>query len=226
MISILLSDDHQILRQGVRALLDGEDDFEVVGEAADGRETLDAVDRLHPDILILDLSLPGLHGLEVTRRVAKQAATTQVVILSMHADEGHVAKALQNGAKGYVLKGRDIEELARAVRQVAAGRYYLSPPLSQVAIRVYAERASDRAPDPYDLLTSREKEVLQLVAEGATNAAIAEQLFVSRRTVESHRASFMRKLGLRSQAELVRFAIAQRLVLLEPDPNTWTPPAV
>lgn len=208
-IRILLADDHHLVRQGFRSLLEDVENLELVGECEDGRQVLQAVERLEPDVLLLDLMMPGLNGIEVARQVSK---TTNVLVLSMHADETYVLKSLQYGALGYVLKTCKKAELVHAIHEVAAGRRYLSGPLSDRAVEAYAESAPSRDSDVYETLTTREREVLQLAAEGYGNKEIAARLFVSHRTVETHRANFMRKLNLSSQADVIRFAL-QRGIL-------------
>lgn len=210
--TIVLADDHQIVRQGLRALLEAEPDFSIVGEAGDGLEAVRLVERLTPHVLVLDLMMPGLSGLEVTRDVCRRLPKTRVVILSMHASEGHVLEALRNGAGGYVLKNASATDLVQAVRTVAAGRRYLSPPLSDTLIEAYRQKAQSTPLDPYETLTTRERQVLHLAAEGRPNPDIATRLFVSPRTVETHRANLMRKLGLRSQTDLVRYALRRGIV--------------
>jgi DNA-binding NarL/FixJ family response regulator len=212
MITIVLADDHHVVRQGLRALLESEPDFRIVGEASDGLETVRLIDRLRPRILIVDLVMPGLDGLEITRQVTRHTRETRVVVLSMHAGEPYVLKALRNGALGYVLKDSTAGELVAAIREVAAGRRYLSRPLSSHVLDVYARRAQETPPDDYDRLTTREREVLHLVAEGHTSAGAAARLGISPRTVESHRASLMQKLDLRTQADLIRFVLQRGLV--------------
>jgi DNA-binding NarL/FixJ family response regulator len=212
MISIVLADDHPIVRQGLRALLQAEPDFRIVGEAGDGLEAAQLVERLQPDVLVLDLMMPGLDGLAVTRQVSQRAPHTRVVILSMYANEAYVLEALRAGAVAYVLKASNSAELVRAVHEVTAGRRYLSPPLSERAIEAYLEKAEAAALDPYETLTAREREVLHLAAEGRTNAEIARRLTISPRTVEMHRSSLMRKLGLRSQADLIRYALRRGII--------------
>jgi two-component system, NarL family, response regulator NreC len=206
-ISVLLADDHAIVRQGLRAALQTVPDLCLVGEAADGQEVLRLVDRRKPDVLVLDLMLKGLNGLEVARQVPRRSPRTRVVILSMHADPAYVVEGLRAGATAYVVKDAGVDELVRAVREAAGGRRYLSPPLSESALGAYARRAGAAPADPYETLTAREREVLQLTAEGHSGGAIAERLFISPRTVESHRANVMRKLGLRNQKEVVRYAL-------------------
>jgi len=199
----------------MRALLEAEPDFRLVGEAGDGLETVQLVERLRPDVLVLDLMMPGLNGLEVTRQVGKRSPQTQVVILSMHANEAYVLEALRNGAVGYVLKDASVTELVQAVREVTAGRRYLSPPLSERAIDAYVGRAKEATLDRYETLTDREREVLHLVAEGCTNAAIAARLSISPRTAETHRANMMRKLGLHTQTDLIRYALRRGIIPME-----------
>ena len=215
MTTIVLADDHQLVRQGFRALLEAQPDLSVIGEASDGREAIDLVERLKPHVLIVDLRMPGLNGLEVTRRVSQRVPHTRIIILSMHANEAYVLEALRYGADAYVLKDSSAAELVRAVREVIAERYYLSPPLSQRAIEAYLQKAESATSDPYDTLTSREREVFQLAAEGNNNAEIAARLSISPRTAEAHRASIMRKLGLHTQADLIRYALRRGIIALE-----------
>ena len=215
MTTIILADDHAIVRQGLRALLEAEPDLSVVGEAADGLEVVTLVERLNPRVLILDLMMPGLSGLEVTRRVCQRTPQTRVVILSMHASEAYVLEALRNGAAAYVLKEASGAELVHAVREVAAGRRYLSPPLSENAIEVYVQKAKAGPLDPYETLTNREREVFHLAAEGRSNGEIAAKLGISARTVETHRANLMRKLGFHNQTDLVRYALQRGILPAE-----------
>ena len=211
-VRILLADDHQMLRQALRILLEAEADLELIGEAGDGLQALAAVEADEPDVLLLDLMMPGLNGLDVLRQVSRRFPRTKTIMLSMHADESYVLKALQNGAAGYVLKQADVADLLRAVREVMSGRHYLSPPLTERAIEEYVERANSETLDAYDTLTDREREVLQLTAEGHTSAETGALLHISSRTVESHRAHILQKLGLKGQKELVRFAVERGMV--------------
>ncbi len=207
MVTIVLADDHHVVRQGLRSLLEAEPGFKVVGEAGDGLEALRLIESLKPDVLVLDLMMGGMNGLEVTRQVGKRSVKTAVVILSMYGNESYVHEALRSGAKGYILKESTSDELVRAVRQAAIGRRYLSSSLSERAIDAYVDKAEDSSLDPYDTLTTREREVLHLAAQGYTNADIAARLYISRRTVEVHRSNMMVKLGLRSQTDLIRYAL-------------------
>ena len=200
------------MRQGLRLLLTREKDFKLVGEASDGSEAVRLVEDARPDMLILDLMIPRLHGLEVTRRVHQQVPRTRVLILSSHADEPYVVEALRNGASGYVLKDTTASELVRAVREIMAGKRFLSPVLADRALAGYLEKPGGAALDGYETLTSRERAVLQMAAEGSTSAEIAARLFISPRTVETHRSNLMRKLSLKSQTDLVRFAIRKGLI--------------
>ena len=215
-IRILLADDHQVVREGFRALLEAEPDFEIVAETGDGLEALRLAEHQKPHVLVVDLMMPGLNGLEVVRQITQRLPRTHVVVLSMHANEAYVLEALKNGACAYVLKDASAADLVRAVREANHGRRYLSPPLSEPAIDNYIQRTRNSdSLDLYDTLTNREREVLQLGAEGHTNAEIAGRLFISPRTVETHRANVMHKLGLRSQTELVRYALQRGILPIE-----------
>jgi DNA-binding NarL/FixJ family response regulator len=207
--TIVLADDHQIVRQGLQAILKTEAAFRVVGEAANGLDTVRLIARLQPDILLLDLMLPSLNGFEVIRQVGQRSPRTRVMVLSMHANEGYVQEALHAGARAYLLKESGAEELVRAIREVLAGGRFLSPPLSEQALRAYGERTRPAVFDPYETLTPREREVLDLTVEGYTSNRISKKLFISPRTVETHRTNLMRKLGLRNQKELIRYAVAR-----------------
>ena len=215
MTTIVLADDHQLVRQGLRALLEGESDLRVIGEAGNGLEAVRLVERLNPNVLILDLMMPGINGLEVTRQIKKSSFQTGIVILSMYADEAYVLEALGNGASAYVLKDSNASDLVHAVREVAAGRRYLSPPLSDRAIEVYQETAKATVIDKYETLTTREREVLHLSAEGCTSSEIASRLGISARTAETHRTHLMSKLGLHTQVELIRYALRRGIIQLD-----------
>ncbi len=210
--TVVLADDHAIVRQGLRAVLEATSEFAVVGEVADGLQVSEVVERLRPNVLVLDLMMPGLNGLEITRQIRNRCPQTRIVILSMHADEPYVIEALRNGAAGYVLKEASTTEVARAVREVAVGHRYLSQPLSERAIEVYAEKAQGAPLDLYETLTTREREVLQLCAEGYSGTEIATRLGISPRTVDTHRANLMRKLGIQGQTDLVRYALRRGIL--------------
>jgi DNA-binding NarL/FixJ family response regulator len=213
-ITAVLVDDHPIVRQGLRSLLEGESDCRVVGEASDGITALDLIAHLQPDVVVLDVQLPDLHGLEVARRARERAPRTRVIMLSMHANEPYVLDALRYGALGYVLKDAATSDLVAAVRAAMSGRRHLSAPLTERALDAYAQRAQESARplDRYELLTAREREVLQLAAQGLSNAEVGRRLSISPRTAETHRANLLRKLCLQTQTDLVRYAVARGLI--------------
>lgn len=215
MITIVLADDHHVVRQGLRALLKAEADFSVVGEAGDGLEALRLAEQLKPNVLVVDVMMPGLNGLEVCRQLHKHSPATHIVVLSMYSNEAYVLEALGNGASAYVLKDSSSADLVHAVREVAAGRRYLSPPLSDRAIEAYQEKAKAAALDKHETLTTREREVLQLSAEGRTSTEIAARLGISSRTAETHRSNLMHKLGLHTQAELIRYALRRGIISID-----------
>jgi DNA-binding NarL/FixJ family response regulator len=214
-ISIVLADDHALVRQGIRALLAEIPEFRVVGEVGDGVEAMRLIDRLRPAVLVADVTMPGLGGLEVARRVRQQSPQTRVIILSMHADEAYVLEALRHGAAGYVLKGSQAADLIEAIREVTAGRPYLTPPLTRYVVEAYVEKAKGGSLDIYDALTNREREVLHLAAEGYSNTEISARLSISPRTVEAHRGHLMQKLGLRTQTDLVRYALRRGILSMD-----------
>jgi two-component system response regulator NreC len=212
MVTIVLADDHHVVRQSFRLLLGSEADFQVVGEAATGLETIEMVERLSPNVLIVDLMMPELSGVEVARRLKKQFPKLLIVILSMYENQAYVLEALRAGVSAYVLKKSTAEELVYAIRQAIAGHLFLSPPLSKHAIEAYLQRAQETDLDPYVKLTAREREILHLVAEGLTHTEIAARLSISPRTVEMHHGNVMRKLHLRNQTELIRFALKRGIL--------------
>jgi two-component system, NarL family, response regulator NreC len=216
MITVALADDHEIVRHGLRLLLEAQRDLKLVGEAGNGIEALDLVERMKPAVLVADLMMPGLGGADVTREVARRWSHTRVVILSMHDDDAYVRQALQLGAAGYVLKDASAAELIDAIRAAAAGRRYLSPSLEERQHEILLKQIPAAVLDPYETLTNRERQMLHLSAEGLSAAQIAEQLFLSPRTVETHRANLMRKLGVRSQAELIRYALLRGILTSQP----------
>ena len=207
MNTIFLADDHHVMRQGLRSLLETEPDFQVIGEAGDGEETLRLAESLCPDVLVLDMVMPGMSGVEITQRLRQTVPTTAVVILSMFSTEGYVHKALHAGAKAYVLKQATAHELVYAIREAIAGRRYLSRSLSEHAIDVYIKEKMSGDLDPSLALTNREQEVLRMVAEGGTSKQIASKLSISSRTVEFHRHNIMRKLNIHSHHELLRYCL-------------------
>lgn len=214
--SIVLADDHAIVRQGLKALLVNEPGLTVVGEAKDGIEAVDLVDKLRPAVLVVDIMMPGLGGLDVAQRVTRRRSRkTRVVILSMHSDEAYRIKALQNGALAYVRKDAGAAELIQAIHAAASGRHHFNPPLSEQSIEQYRKRAGGSEEAAYETLTPREKEIVHLTAEGLSQRDIAERLFIDRRTVETHRRNLRRKLGVRSQTDLVIWAVKHGLLAVD-----------
>jgi DNA-binding NarL/FixJ family response regulator len=212
MINIILADDHQIVRQGLRAILAAYDDITIVAEAVDGLDALEKVNQFKPDILVQDWVMPHLGGSQLTHEVRLRSPGTQVIILSMHADEIYVSEAFRNGALGYLLKNDSAAELIQAIREVSVGHRYLGSLLSEKAIESYIRNSQSIEVDPYETLTPREREILGLICEGDTGAAVAKKLSLSVRTVEMHRANFMNKLGLHTQIDIIRFAIKRGLI--------------
>ncbi len=207
-IRILLADDHVMVRQGFRMILAAQPDMEIVGEAGNGREALELAEKLQPDVVVMDVAMPELNGIEATRRLAASSPRTRVLALSMYKDSVYVREILRAGARGYLLKDAIDRDLLAAVRAVASGEGYLSPAVSEAVLSDYRRHVSD----PLDLLSSREREVLQLIAEGKTNKDIASALKLSVYTVEAHRGRIMEKLNLHSVGELVRFALRHGLI--------------
>jgi DNA-binding NarL/FixJ family response regulator len=212
-IRIILADDHTIIRSGLRLLLEQQTDFKVVAEASDGREAVAMVALHHPDIAILDIGMPELNGIEATRRIAAENPSTQVVILSMHSDEGYVLRALKAGARAYILKNSAEADLIRAVRSVADGKSFFSPVISKMLLEDYVRQIRDKqVEDSYDLLTPREREVLQLIAEGKTNKEVANILHLSVHTVDAHRGNILQKLNLHGIPELILYAVRKGII--------------
>lgn len=213
MTTIILADDHHLVRKALKILLQAQPDFDVIAEAEDGSEAVELVEKKKPDILLLDLAIPRTHGLDVIRRLCK-SNPTKILVVSMHSADTYVIEAMKSGASGYVLKQSSPADLIKAVRQVCAGKIYLSPTLStrEILASLRTKSHSLQKSDSDSGMTRREKIVLQLAAEGNNNTQIAKLLFLSPRTVESHRASFMRKLNLRSQTEIVRYAIRKNII--------------
>jgi DNA-binding NarL/FixJ family response regulator len=213
-VRVLLADDHSIVRRGMRSLLETEDSVEVVAEAADGLEALRLCEEHHPDLLILDVAMPKLNGIDVAARSQKMDPPPQAIMLSMHLDESYVMRSINAGARGYLLKDATDEDLLPAIRAVAAGKSFFSPAVSGVLAEEYMAQLQARGlTDSYDLLTDREKEVLQLLAEGRSNKEVAALLDVGVSTIETHRANLMQKLNLHSTAEIVLYAVRKRLIV-------------
>lgn len=211
---ILLVDDHAIVRAGLRLLLESQSDLAVVGEAASGREAIRAVKELRPDLVLMDVAMPDLNGLEATRRIKAEHSKVQVLALTMHENEQYFFQMLHAGAAGYVVKGAPPEELIGAIRSVTRGEAYLSPPLTRRLLDDYLGRVKEGQPAA-DPLTDREREILRLIAEGLTSKEVANRLIISPHTVERHRANAMAKLDLHNRAELIRYAIRKGLIDLE-----------
>lgn len=216
-IKILLAEDHTIVRKGIRSLLDEEADIEVVGEAADGHEALEKVERLSPDIVLMDSTMPILNGLEATRQITKRFPQVKVLVLTMHTNEEYVFQFLQAGAVGYLVKQAAPKELISAIEAVYQGDYFLSPAISKTVIEEYVRqvKTTDKD-DPYEQLTDREREVMQLIVEGFSNREIAERLHISLKTAGVHRINLMHKLNIHNLTELTKYAIRKGIISLEP----------
>ena len=213
MIRILLCDDHAVIRRGLRLLLEQQEDFEVVGEASDGREAVNLAEALKPDIAVLDITMPNLNGIEAARQITSKQLGTSIIVLSMHADESFVLRALKAGARGYVLKEAPESELIKAVHVVSEGKSFFSPAVSRMLVEDYVRHLQDKdIEDCYELLTAREREVLQLVAEAKSNKDIAGILNLSLYTVETHRSNIMEKLNLHSVPELILYAVRKGVI--------------
>ncbi len=215
MIKIILADDHQIVRHGLRSLLSAEPDMEVVGEADNGRAVVRLVQEKSPQVVIMDISMPDLNGIEATRQILNESPGIKVIALSMHSDSLFVLNMFKAGASGYLLKDCALEELVKAIRTVLSRKIYLSPGISDIVIKDFVIGWSPPDSSAYSILTTREREVLQLMAEGRNTNQIAESLCVSVKTVEAHRKQLMNKLDIHSVAELTKYAIRQGLTSLE-----------
>jgi len=212
-IRILLADDHNVLREGMRLLLERQPGFEVVGEASDGRETIVLVEDQQPDVVIMDIAMPNLNGIEATRRITERCPRVGVVILSMHHDESYVIRSLKAGARAYILKDALKTELVAAIQAVAQGRSFFSPKVSQILQEDYFQALGRKgSDDTYDLLTDREHEILQLIAEGKTNKEVANLLHLSLHTVDTHRTHILQKLNLHSVPELILYAVRKGII--------------
>ena len=214
-IKIVLADDHQIVRQGLRTLLAAEPDMEIVAEADNGRTVLRLVQELKPQVVIMDISMPDLNGIEATRQIVAESPGVKVIALSMHSDSLFVLNMLKAGASGYLLKDCALEELIKAIRTVVGQKTYLSPGISDIVIKDFVSGWSTTGSSAFSILSAREREVLQLMAEGKSTNQIADNLCVSVKTVEAHRKTIMNKVGIHSIAELTKYAIRQGLTTLE-----------
>ena len=212
-IRVILADDHAVIRSGLRLVLERQPEFKVVGEAADGSEAIALAEQLQPDVAVLDVAMPNLNGIEAARQITAKSAKTAVVILSMHSDEGYVLRALNVGARGYLLKDSPESDLIAAVFAVHAGKAFFSPAISRVLVDDYVRQMRQRGlEDSYELLTAREREVLQLLAEGKSNKDVAARLNLSLYTVETHRSNLMEKLNLHGLPELILYAVRKGII--------------
>jgi DNA-binding NarL/FixJ family response regulator len=209
-ISIFLADDHAMVREGLAALVSSDPSIHVVGQCGDGLKVVEQVRQLKPNVVLLDITMPGLNGLDICRELSKKARGSAVLVLTMHDDEQFIVRALENGASGYLLKEAVAGQLTEAVHAVARGELYLGPGIPRGVL----QRIAQREKDPYDRLTTRERQVLQLIAEGKTNREIADQLELSVKTVDTHRSHLMRKLNLHDQTTLVKYALRKGIVTL------------
>jgi two-component system response regulator NreC len=213
-IRILLADDHTLMRQGLRALLERQEGLSVVAEAADGHEAVERATEMRPDIAIIDIGMSNLNGIEATRRITEKHPETAVIILSMHADEGYVLRALSSGARGYLLKDSPEQDLINAIRAVKQGKAFFSPEISRMLAEDYMRQMRQRGvDDSYELLTPREKEILQMLGEGKSNKEVAARLNLSPHTVETHRGNILEKLNLHSAAEMILYAVRKGIIV-------------
>ena len=212
-VRILLADDHTLMRAGLRVLLERQPDLVVVGEAEDGRQTVQFVETLQPDVVVLDIAMPNLNGIEATRQIVAKSPRTAVVILSMHSDESYILRSLKAGARAYLLKDSAEADLIRAIHAVRDGKSFFSPAVGKALVEDYVRQLKERGDeDSYDLLTSREREILQLVAEGKSNKDVANLLNLSVYTVETHRAHILQKLGLHTVPDLILYAVRKGII--------------
>ncbi len=214
-VRVLLADDHHIFRDGLRTLIEKEAGMEVVAEAENGRKAVKLAEKLAPNVVIIDVSMPDMNGIEATRKIVAETPGIKVIALSMHSDRRFVLGMLEAGASGYLLKDCAFGELAVAIRQVMTGNTYLSPKIADVVVKGYLHKTSDDSPEKAGLLTSREREILQLIAEGLSTKEIAAHVCLSIKTVETHRRNIMEKLDMRSVAELTKYAIREGLVVVD-----------
>jgi DNA-binding NarL/FixJ family response regulator len=213
MTRVVLAEDHGVLRDGLRRLLESHG-HTVVAEVDDGLRVVDVVGRIEPDVLLLDLGLPGLHGLDIVPEIKRRTPRTRVLVLSAESRDDFVLSALRNGAAGYVLKNSPSQDLMTGITAVMQGRHYVSSELAETLVRLVSQAEDAQLSDPYEMLSHREREVLHLMAEGLSNAAIGERLFISPRTVETPRANILRDLGLKSQSDVVRYALRRGIIAI------------
>ncbi|QOY88797.1 response regulator [Paludibaculum fermentans] len=213
MIRIILADDHAVMRRGLRLVLEEHKDFQVIGEASDGREAVALVEELKPDLVVLDITMPNMNGIEAARQISEKQAGVSIVVLSMHSDESYVLRALKAGARGYLLKESAESDFILAIRSVSAGKAFFSPAVSRLLVEDYVRQLQDKdIEDSYELLTQRERELLQLIAEGKSNKDVANMLNLSLYTVETHRGNLMEKLNLHSVPELILYAVRKGVI--------------
>lgn len=213
MIRILLADDHTVVRKGLRLLLEGQSDFSVIADAADGREAVALAEQTEPDVVVMDVAMPVLNGIEAARQICAKLPKTSIVFLSMHSDEAYVLKALKVGARGYLLKDSAESDLITAIRAVQGGKAFFSPAVSKLLVEDYVRQMEERhVEDSYELLTTREREILQLLAEGKANKDVAGILNLSLHTVETHRGNILQKLNLHGTAELILYAVRKGVI--------------
>ena len=212
-VRIVLADDHTVMRNGLRLLLERQPNLQVVGEASDGRQAVTLIENANPDVVIMDIAMPNLNGIEATRQIVTQNPRTAVAILSMHSDESYVIRALKAGARAYLLKDSAEADLLAAVRALTEGKSFFSPAISKILVEDYMRQLQSRgAEDTYELLTNREREILQLLAEGRTNKEVANMLNLSLYTVETHRTHILQKLNLHSVPELILYAVRKGII--------------
>ena len=213
MIRVILADDHSVMRRGLRLILEQQEGFQVLGEASDGREAVSLAASLHPDVAVLDITMPNLNGIEAARQISDKQPNIAIVVLSMHADEGYVLRALKAGARGYLLKESPAADFVSAIRSVSEGKAFFSPAVSRLLVEDYVRRLQDKdIEDSYELLTPREREILQLIAEGKSNKDVANLLNLSLYTVETHRSNILEKLNLHSVPELILSAVRKGVI--------------